>query len=134
MASLGFVPISKPEELSQNEVYNAFAHYTGLPEAVSGGIGFFGFNIAMQSGQAKLMLSKGIYKGSFLSALRTEMFWGTLAMALILTAVDPQHKIEGGGLDETRFYKEHLEGTWTTIKSGMMTTDLPGYSFQKGFV
>jgi len=33
MASLGLVPISQPHDLSQNEVYNAWAHYTGVPEA-----------------------------------------------------------------------------------------------------
>ena len=139
MASLGLVPISRPEELSQNQVYNAWADYSGLPEAASGGVGFFGFNIAMQSGQAKLMLSKGIYKGNFWSALKSEMFLGTIAMATILTFIDPEHKIEGdtwytGGLDETRFYKDHLEGSWTTIKAGMSTTDLPTHSFQKGFI
>lgn len=139
MASLGFVPISKPEELSQNEVYNAWAHYTGVPEAFTGGLGVVGFNLAMQGGQAKLLMNQGLYKGTFISALKSEMFLGTLAMATILTFIDPEHRIEGdkwytGGLDETRFYKEHLEGSWTAIKAGMMTTDLPGYSLQKGFV
>jgi len=139
MASFGLVPISQPHELSQNEVYNAWAHYTGVPAAFSGGIGVIGFNVVMQGGQAKLGMNAGLYKGGFLSAFKSEFFYGTLAMATILTFIDPEHKREGdtiwsGGVDETRFYKEHLEGTWTQIKAGMMTTDLPTHSFQKGFV
>lgn len=134
MASFGLVPISQPHELSQNEIYNAWADYTGVPEAFSGGIGVVGFNVVMQGGQAKLGMNAGLYKGGFLSSFGKEFVYGTLAMATILTIVDPEHKIEGWGLDETRFYKEHLEGTWTEIKAGMTTTDVPGYSFQKGFV
>jgi len=125
MPSLGYTPMSKPTELADEDVYNAFIHYTGVPEALGGGIGVLGFNITMQSGQAKFMLSKGLYKGTFLSALKTELFWGTIAMALILTAIDPEHKIEGGGLDETRFYKKHLEGTWTQIKANALTETIP---------
>jgi len=134
VGSLGFTPITNPHQLSENEVYNAWVHYSGIPEAISGGIGFLGFNVVMQSGQAKLMLSKGIYKGSFWSALKSEMFLGTIAMATILTFIDPEHKIEGFGLDETKFYKEHLEGSWTAIKAGMMTTDIPSSFIQKRWV
>jgi len=134
MASLGLVPISQPHELSQNEIYNAWAHYTGVPEAFTGGVGVVGFNVVMQGGQARIGMSAGLYKGGFLSAFSKEFVYGTLAMATILTIVDPEHKVEGFGLDETRFYKEHLEGTWTQIKAGMKTTDLPTHSFQKGFV
>ena len=121
MASLGLVSISQPLELSQNEVYNAWAHYTGVPAAFSGGIGVVGFNVVMQGGQAKLGMNLGLYKGGFISAFKYEFILGTLAMATILTIIDPEHKIEGdkwytGGLDETRFYKEHLEGSLTNLK------------------
>jgi len=125
MASLGLVPISQPHELSQNEVYNAWAEYTGVPEAFTGGIGVVGFNVVMQGGQARLGMSAGLYQGGFLSAFSKEFVYGTLAMATILTLIDPEHKIEGWGLDETRFYKEHLEGTWTEIKSNAMTSTIP---------
>jgi len=130
MASLGLTPISQPHELSQNEVYNAWAHYTGVPEAFTGGVGVIGFNVVMQGGQARLGMSAGLYQGGFLSAFSKEFVYGTLAMATILTFVDPEHKIEGdslwsGGLDETRFYKEHLEGTWTEIKSNAKTSSIP---------
>jgi hypothetical protein len=118
MASLGLVPISQPHELSQNEVYAAWVHYTGLPEAVSGGVGVVGINAVIQGGQAKGMLKLQLpgYPKTFGAAFKGEFFWGTVAIATILTFIDPEHKIEGGGLDETRFYKEHLEGSWTNIK------------------
>jgi len=134
MASLGLVPISRPEELSQNQVYNAWAEYTGVPEAFTGGIGVVGFNIVMQGGQARMGMKLGLYQGGFLSAFSKEFIYGTLAMATILTVIDPQHKIEGWGLDETRFYKEHLEGTWTQIKEGVGTTDIPEPFIQKRWV
>jgi len=125
MASLGFAPISQPHELSENEVYNAWAEYTGVPEAFTGGLGVVGFNVVMQGGQARLGMSAGLYQGGFLSAFSKEFVYGTLAMATILTFVDPEHKIEGWGLDETRFYKEHLEGTWTEIKANAKTSSIP---------
>jgi len=125
MASLGLVPISQPHDLSQNEVYNAWAHYTGVPEAFTGGVGVIGFNVVMQGGQARVGMSAGLYQGGFLSAFSKEFVYGTLAMATILTFVDPEHKIEGWGLDETRFYKEHLEGTWTQIKANAITSSIP---------
>jgi hypothetical protein len=124
MASLGLVPISQPHELSQNEVYNAWAHYTGVPEAFTGGVGVIGFNVVMQGGQAKLGMSAGLYQGGFLSAFSKEFVYGTLAMATILTIIDPEHK-HPSGLDETRFYKEHLEGTWTQIKANARTSSIP---------
>jgi len=124
MASLGLVPISQPHDLSQNEVYNAWAHYTGVPEAFGGGVGVVGFNVVMQGGQARVGMSAGLYQGSFLSAFGKEFVYGTLAMATILTIIDPEHK-HSSGLDETRFYKEHLEGTWTQIKANAATTTIP---------
>jgi len=124
MASLGLVPISQPHELSQNEVYNAWAHYTGVPEAFTGGVGVIGFNVVMQGGQAKIGMNVGLYKGGFAAAFGKEFVYGTLAMATILTIIDPEHK-HSSGLDETRFYKEHLEGTWTQIKANAMTSTIP---------
>ena len=134
MASLGLVPISQPLELSQNEVYNAWAHYTGVPEAFTGGLGVVGINALIQGGQAKGMLKLKLpgYPTTFIAAFKGEFFWGTIAIATILTFIDPEHKIEGGGLDETRFYKEHLEGTWTNLqgfgKEVAMAEVIPGRS------
>jgi len=124
MASLGLVPISQPHDLSQNDVYNAWAHYTGVPEAFSGGLGVVGVNVVMQGGQARLGMSAGLYQRGFLSAFKTEFILGTLAMATILTIIDPEHK-HSSGLDETRFYKEHLEGTWTQIKANALSQTTP---------
>ena len=117
MASLGLVPISRPmDETTQKDVLAAWIQYTGFPEALSGGVGFLGFNIVMQGGQAKVGMNLGLYKGSYLSAFKKEFLWGTIIMASILTIIDPEH-LHGSGLDETKFYQEHLEGSWTNIKA-----------------
>jgi hypothetical protein len=134
MASLGFAPISNPHELSQDQVYAAWLHYTGLPEAVGGGLGVVGLNALVQGGQAKGMMKLNLpgYPKTFGAAFKGEFLWGTVIMATALSIIDPEHKIEGGGLDETRFYKEHLEGSWTAIKGfGMdvaMAEVIPGRS------
>ena len=39
--------------LAYNEVYSAVWYYSGIPAAVSGGLGAFGFNVALQAGQVK---------------------------------------------------------------------------------
>jgi len=123
MASLGLVPISRPHEASDNQVYQAWAEYTGVPAALGGGVGAVGFQGIAQGLQAKGGMKVGLYPASwtFSTAFKAEFFLGTLFMATALTFIDPEHKIEGdslwsGGLDETRFYKEHLEGSWTAIK------------------
>jgi hypothetical protein len=134
MASLGLVPISRPHEASDNQVYQAWAEYTGVPEAVTGGVGFIGANAMMQGLQAKGTMRLGLpgYPTTFGAAFKMEFVMGTIIMATVLTIVDPQHKIEGAGVDETRFYKEHLEGTWTGLKGfGMdvaMAEVMPGRS------
>ena len=119
MASLGYTPITRPAELADQEVYTAWAEYTGVPEASSGGVGFVLGQGLFQGLQAKGTMRLGIpgYPTTFGAAFRMEFVLGTLIMATILTFIDPEHKIEGWGLDETRFYKEHLEGTWTNIKA-----------------
>jgi len=127
MASLGLVPISRPHEASDNEVYQAWAEYTGVPEALGGGLGFVGLQAAVQGAQAKGTMKLGLpgYPKTFGAAFKLEFIGGTILMATVLTFIDPEHKIEGWGLDETRFYKEHLEGTWTEIKANAITSSIP---------
>jgi len=117
MASLGLVPISRPmDDTTQKDALLAWIRYTGIPEAVTGGFGFVGINIVMQGGQAKIGMNIGLHKGSFLKAFKNEYFWGTIIMATALTIIDPDH-LHDSGLDETQFYKDHLEGTWTNLKA-----------------
>jgi hypothetical protein len=118
MASLGYTPITRPAELADQPVYKAWAEYTGVPEAIGGGVGFVFGQAALQGLQAKGAMRLGIpgYPTTFGAAFRMEFLAGTMFMATILTFIDPEHKIEGWGLDETRFYQEHLEGTWTKLK------------------
>ena len=119
MASLGYTPITRPAELADEPVYKAWAEYTGVPEALGGGVGLVLGQGLLQGLQAKGTMRLGLpgYPTTFGAAFRMEFVLGTLIMATILTFIDPEHKIEGWGLDETRFYKEHLEGTWTNIKA-----------------
>jgi len=112
MASLGFTPISRPHDLSEQHypLYKA-------PEAVSGGIGAVGINALVQGMQARGMMKLNIpgYPKTFGAAFRGEFFWGTILMATALSIIDPEHKIEGGW-DESPLYKQHLEGRWTATK------------------
>lgn len=119
MASLGYTPITRPAELADEPVYKAWAEYTGVPEALGGGVGLVLGQGLLQGLQAKGTMRLGLpgYPTTFGAAFRMEFFLGTIIMATILTFIDPQHKIEGWGLDETKFYKKHLEGTWTNIKA-----------------
>ena len=134
MASLGLVPISRPHEASDNQVYQAWAEYTGVPEALAGGVGFIGSQALIQGIQAKGTMRLGLpgYPTTFGAAFKLEFVMGTIIMATALTFIDPEHKIEGAGLDETRFYKQHLEGSWTRLKGfGMdvaMAEVIPGRS------
>ena len=119
MASLGYSPIVRPAVLSDEPVYEAWAEYTGVPEALGGGLGVVGLQGLVQGLQAKGTMKLGLpgYPTTFGAAFKMEFVYGTLFMATVLTLIDPEHKIEGWGLDETRFYKEHLEGTWTNLKA-----------------
>ena len=113
MASLGYSPISRPAELADEDVYKAWVEYTGVPAAITGGLGAVGFNIASQAGQVKTGTSIfSAAKYGFTFALILEASIGTMIFATVMTAIDPEHK-HSSGLDETRFYKEHLEGTGT---------------------
>lgn len=117
MASLGYSPISRPAELADEDVYKAWVEYTGVPAAITGGLGAVGFNVASQAGQVKTGTS--IFSATrygYGLALLLESSVGTMIFATVMTGIDPEHKIEGFGLDETRFYQEHLEGTWTNLK------------------
>ena len=93
--------------------------YTGVPEALGGGVGFVFSQAALQGLQAKGTMKLGLpgYPTTFGAAFKMEFVLGTIFMATVLTFIDPEHKIEGWGLDETRFYQEHLEGTWTNLKA-----------------
>ena len=124
MASLGYTPITRPAALADEPVYKAWVEYTGVPEALGGGVGFVFSQAALQGLQAKGTMKLGLpgYPTTFGAAFKMEFVLGTIFMATVLTFIDPQHKIEGdkwytGGLDETRFYQEHLEGTWTNLKA-----------------
>ena len=119
MASLGYSPIVRPAELADEPVYKAWAEYTGVPEALGGGAGFVIGQGLIQGLQAKGTMRLGLpgYPTTFGAAFRAEFILGTILMATVLTFIDPEHKIEGWGLDETRFYQEHLEGTWTNLKA-----------------
>lgn len=119
MANLGYSPISKPSHLADEDVYKAWAEYTGVPEAFGGGLGFVAGTAVLQGAQAKGTMRLGVpgYPTTFGAAFRMEFLGGTMFMATILTFIDPEHKIEGFGLDETRFYQKHLEGSWTNLKA-----------------
>jgi hypothetical protein len=119
MASLGYSPIVRPAELADEPVYKAWAEYTGVPEALGGGAGFVIGQGLLQGLQAKGTMRLGLpgYPTTFGAAFRAEFVLGTIFMATALTFIDPEHKIEGWGLDETKFYQKHLEGTWTNLKA-----------------
>ena len=118
MASLGYSPIVRPAAIADEDVYSAWIDYTGVPAAISGGLGAVGFNIASQAGQVKTGTSIfAAPRYGYGLALLLESSVGTMLFATALTFVDPEHKIEGFGLDETRFYQEHLEGSWTNLKA-----------------
>ena len=118
MASLGDIPIVRPASIADEDVYSAWIDYTGVPAAISGGLGAVGFNIASQAGQVKTGTSIfAATRYGYGLALLLESSVGTILFATALTFVDPEHKIEGFGLDETRFYQEHLEGSWTNLKA-----------------
>jgi len=113
MASLGYSPIVRPAELADQDVYKAWVEYTGIPAAITGGLSAVGFNVASQAGQVKTGTS--IFSATrygYAVALLLESSVGTMIYATVMTGIDPEHK-HSSGLDETRFYKEHLEGTGT---------------------
>jgi len=125
MASLGYSPIVHPHEVASNDVYQAWGEYTGFPGLITGGLGALGFNVVSQAGQVKSGTS--IFAASrygFALALLLEASVGAMILATALTFIDPGHKIEGG-LDESRFYLEHLEKPALEFKGKMLADYQP---------
>ena len=120
MANLGFSPITHPQEVASNDVYQAWGEYTGFPGLVTGGLGALGFNVASQAGQVKSGTSLfAASRYGFAIALLLEASVGAMILATALTFIDPGHKIEGG-LDESRFYLEHIEKPAVEFKGAML--------------
>jgi hypothetical protein len=123
MASLGYSPISRPHQSSESEYFTAWLEYTGVPAAITGGLGAVGFNVASQASQVKTgtsLFSAARY--GYGLALLLEASVGTMILATALTIIDPGHKIEGG-LDESRFYLENIEAPITMAKAGFMASE-----------
>lgn len=117
MASLGYSPITRPHQSSDTQYFNAWLEYTGVPAAITGGLGAVGFNIASQAGQVKTGTSIfAATRYGYGLALLLESSVGTMILATALTVIDPGHKIEGG-LDESRFYLENIEAPGLVVKS-----------------
>lgn len=123
MASLGLTPISNVQSFTDNQIIDAWVHYTGIPAAISGGLSAVGFNVASQAGQVRSGTSIfAAAKYGYTVALILEATVGTAMFAFAMTGIDPEHKVEGFGLDETRFYKAHLEGTGTKAAAFLKST------------
>jgi len=88
--------------------WEAFYDYTGFPALVSGGVGFsLIYNIIAQPTQVASRTS--IFSAArfgFGTAVLLEVTVGTLIFAAAMTVIDPGHKVEGWGLDETALYKK----------------------------
>jgi hypothetical protein len=88
--------------------WRAFYEYTGFPEIVAGGIGLsLLYNIVAQPTQVASKTS--IFSAArfgFTRAVMLEVTVGTLIFAAVLTVIDPQHKVQGWGLDETKIYQK----------------------------
>ena len=101
------------------EMADAYFHYSGIPELVSGGVGFLATQGIIQAPQAAIGVKAGIYP-SFGKAMLAETGVGLLILPLlVLWLIDPDHKIEGYGLDETEWYKRNIEGRWSMTKEQM---------------
>jgi len=88
--------------------WEAFYEYTGFPAIVSGGVGFsLIYNIIAQPSQVASRTS--IFSAArfgFGTAVFLEVTVGTLIWAAAMTVIDPGHKVEGWGLDETAVYEK----------------------------
>lgn len=88
--------------------WEAFYDYTGFPAIVSGGVGFsLIYNIIAQPSQVASRTSIfSAAKWGFGTAVLLEVTVGTLIWAAAMTIIDPGHKVENWGLDETAVYKK----------------------------
>jgi len=109
------------------EMADAYVHYSGIPELVSGGFGFLVNQGIIQAPQAALGVKAGVYP-SFGKAMIAETGIGLAVLPLLLLSIDPAHKIEGYGLDETKWYKRNIEGRWSMTREQMRQAG-PTYDF-----
>jgi hypothetical protein len=105
----------------KNQESLAFIEYTGVPAMFGGSVIPVASQAAYQGGQAKFITQPAAAKMgvplSFRGAFAAEFILGTLAMALVLTIVDPKdHRT--GGLAERTWYKDNIEGWWSLPSSG----------------
>lgn len=88
--------------------WEAFYDYTGFPAILGGGIGMnLMYNILAQPTQVKT--GTGFFSAArwgFKRALFLEITLGALIWAAAMTVIDPEHKVEHWGLDETAIYKK----------------------------
>lgn len=87
--------------------WEAYYDYTGFPALVGGGLGMgLIYNIVAQPTQVATKTSIfSAAKWGFGRATLLEVTIGTLIFAAVLTVIDPEHKVEGWGLDETTAYQ-----------------------------
>jgi hypothetical protein len=107
---------------------DAYVEYTGIPAALQGGLGMIGIQIAIQAPQAYLLTQSGLYP-NFWMGLAFEVGAGIMLLPAILVVIDPGHKIEGQGLDETAWYKRHVERQLASLEGFWdipLSSDLPG--------
>jgi hypothetical protein len=109
------------------EMADAYFHYTGLPELVSGGVGFLVTQGILQAPQAAAGVKIGVYP-SFGRAMLAETVVGLAGFPLILIYIDPAHQMEDFGLDETAWYKRNIEGKWEMTREEMRQMG-PTYDF-----
>jgi len=104
--------------------WGAFYDYTGFPAILGGGIGMnLMYNILAQPTQVKT--GTGFFSAArwgFGTALFLEVTLGALMWAAVMTVIDPEHKVQHWGLDETALYKK-LEtdpdtGLWDMFAGG----------------
>ena len=109
------------------EMADAYFHYTGIPELISGGYGFLVTQGILQAPQAAVGVKVGIYP-SFGKAMIAETGVGLAILPLLLIYIDPAHKVKDFGLDETEWYKRNIEGRWSMTKEQMKLAG-PTYDF-----
>jgi len=109
------------------EMADAYFHYTGIPELISGGYGFLVTQGVLQAPQAAVGVKVGVYP-SFGKAMIAETGIGLAILPLLLIYIDPAHKVEDFGLDETEWYKRNIEGRWSMTKEQMKMAG-PTYDF-----
>jgi len=71
-----------------NPILRAWLHYTGMPEALTGGFGAIGLQAAGQAPQAAAGTKAGFYP-SFARGFAYEFVGGTIIMATLWTIMDP---------------------------------------------